>query len=245
VDGVRFRAACFGMSGGPDDKEALLTELVRADRMAVTHDAAIALSGATAGGRGIAVIAGTGSIAFARNAAGQTARAGGWGYVIGDEGGAFDLVRQALRATLRMEEGWGPPTVLRRALLGATAAANANQLLHLFYTPDWPRARVAALAPLVDESAAQGDVVARRILDGAAQELAMLAASVRVPLWGQGEPVEVAYIGGVFLSVPLLERFRLLVELESGNRSRPPRYGPAEGALLEALRSAGRNPDLE
>jgi N-acetylglucosamine kinase-like BadF-type ATPase len=236
---VRFATACFGMSGGPEDKETILAQLLRADRLIVTHDAAIALAGASATGQGIATIAGTGSMAFGRNAAGQTARAGGWGYVFGDEGGAFDLVRQALRAAMRMEEGWGPPTVLREALLGATASASANRLLHLFYTPEWPRSRVARLAPVVDAAAAEGDAVALRLLDNAAQELALLAASVRGQLWQPGETVEVAYIGGVFRSERLRERFRLLVELDPGSRCSAPRLGPAEGALLEGLRAAG------
>jgi N-acetylglucosamine kinase-like BadF-type ATPase len=235
---VHFAAACFGMSGGPDDKQAILAALLNADRLIVTHDAAIALSGATATGQGIVTIAGTGSIAFARNAAGQTARAGGWGHIFGDDGGAFDIVRQALRAALRMEEGWGPPTVLRQALLDATASPSANHALHLFYTPDWPRSRVAALASLVDAAAAGGDAVALRVLENAAQELAMLAASVRLQLWQPGEPVDVAYIGGVFASQRLLERYRMLVELEAGNRCAAPLRGPAEGALLEAIRAA-------
>ncbi len=238
---VHFAAACFGMSGGPDDKQAILASLLRADRLIVTHDAAIALSGATTAGQGIVTIAGTGSIAFARNAAGQTARAGGWGHVFGDEGGAFDIVRQASRAALRMEEGWGPPTVLHQALLDATASPSANHVLHLFYTPDWPRSRVAALASLVDTAAAEGDAVAHRVLENAAQELALLTASVRGQLWQPGQAVEVAYTGGVFASQRLLERYRMLVELEAGNRCAAPLHGPAEGALLEAIRAIDRS----
>ena len=234
---VHFVAACFGMSGGPDDKQAILAALLRVDRLIVTHDAAIALSGATASGQGIVTIAGTGSMAFGRNA-GQSARAGGWGYVFGDEGGAFDIMRQAVRAALRMEEGWGPPTVLREALLDVTTQSSANGVLHLFYTPDWPRSRVAALASLVDVAASAGDAVALRILGNAAQELAMLAASVRAQLWQPGEAVDVAYIGGVFTSKPLLERYRTLVEIIPGNRCAAPLRGPAEGALLEAIRQS-------
>src|SRR5437867_2319445 len=91
---VRFEAACFGMSGGPEDKEALLGRILRAAKLIVTHDAVIALSGATAGEPGVITIGGTGSIAFGRNESGRVARAGGWGYVFGDEGSAFDIVRQ-------------------------------------------------------------------------------------------------------------------------------------------------------
>jgi N-acetylglucosamine kinase-like BadF-type ATPase len=233
---VHFAAACFGMSGGPDDKQAILAALLRTDRLIVTHDAAIALAGATSSGQGIVTIAGTGSIAYARNAAGHPARSGGWGHIFGDEGGAFDIVRQAVRAALRMEEGWGPPTALRDALVKATGSPDANAVLHLFYTHDWPRDRVATLAPLVDRAAADGDGVALRILENAAQELALLAAAVRGQLWKPGDDVEIAYIGGVFSSPRLLERYRMLVELEAGNRCMAPLRSPAEGALLSAIR---------
>ncbi|HXB71350.1 MAG TPA: BadF/BadG/BcrA/BcrD ATPase family protein [Candidatus Acidoferrales bacterium] len=256
---VVFEAACFGMSGGPEDKEAILAGILRTARLVVTNDAVIALAGATANGQGIITIAGTGSIAFgrngagvsagggsdgARNAGGRSARAGGWGYVFGDEGGAFDIVRQALRASLRMEEGWGPSTSLRQVLLDATGSRSANEMLHRFYTTEWPRSRVATLARLVDTAALEADSVASAVLAAAAQELAVLAGAVRSQLWKPGDPVALAYIGGVFESRLLLERFRMLVELDPATRCGPPRRGPAEGALLEAYREAGVSIEL-
>jgi len=236
---VRFAAACFGMSGGPQDKQAILKEILRADTLVVTDDAVIALAGAMAGEPGIITIAGTGSIAFGRNSAGCSARVGGWGYIFGDEGGSFDIARQALRAILRAEEGWGPPTALTPAFLDATGRADANSVMHLFYTPDWPRSRVATLARLVDEAAMAGDAVACDILHNAAQQLAVLTASVRGQLWTAGEIVHAAWIGGAFRSAMLLERYRALVELEDGNRTGPPEFDPAVGALIEAYRAAG------
>jgi N-acetylglucosamine kinase-like BadF-type ATPase len=244
IRAVRFSAACFGMSGGPADKIEILREILRADILVAITDAEIALSGATAGEPGIITIAGTGAIAFGRNAAGRTARAGGWGYIFGDEGGAFDIVRQALRAALRHEEGWGPATALHDTLLGATGQANANDALHQFYTDEWPRSRVAALAPLVDEAAMAGDPVAAEILRSAAQQLAVLAGAVRAQLFAPGQLTRVAWIGGVFRSQILLQRFSYLVELEEGNRVGPPMYGPLAGALLEAYRAAGTRPQL-
>ena len=233
---VEFESACFGMSGGPDDKEAILAQAIHTRRLTVTTDAVIALAGATESGQGIIVIAGTGSIAFGRNSAGRTARAGGWGYIFGDEGGAFDLVRQSLRAALRMDEGWGPRTALRNALVVAVGARNANHALHRFYTPDWPRDRVATLATLVDRVARDGDAVALEILHNEAMQLAGFVSAVRGQLFEPADPVEVAYIGGVFQSEILLARFRMLAELTDGVRVIAPVRGPAEGALREALR---------
>jgi len=234
-----FEAACLGFSGGCADKEALARELIDARVYAFTHDALIALAGATKGEPGVIAIAGTGSIAFGRNGSGRTARAGGWGYLFGDEGGAYDIVRQAVRAVVRHEEGWGPGTSLLPALTEAAGARDANDLLHRFYTDEFPRARVASFARLVDEAARGGDPVARDILMGAAQALATLVAAVRGQLFGPQEGVLVSYAGGVFGSTMILERFRMLVELQDGNRVEAPAFGPAEGALMEAYRLAG------
>ncbi|MGH9662567.1 MAG: N-acetylglucosamine kinase [Bryobacteraceae bacterium] len=241
---VRYRAACFGMSGGPADKREILAAILPADELVVTTDAVIALAGGTGGEPGLITIAGTGSIAFGRNAQGRSARAGGWGYVFGDEGGGFDITRQALRAALRQEEGWGPATSLGPRIVEAAGATGANDLLHRFYTTDFPRPRIASFARLVDAAALDGDRAAADILNNAAQQLAALAASVRRQLFGDGDAVPVVYIGGVFHSRILLERFRALVELEAGNRCQPPRFDPAAGALLEAYRTAGLSPEL-
>ena len=233
--GLHFRAACLGMSGGPADKEALLREVISAERLIVTHDADIALAGATAGEPGIVVISGTGSIAFGRNARGETARAGGWGYIFGDEGGAFDIARQGLRAALREYEGWGPRTPLTAAFLKTCGAGDANGMLHLFYTAEWPRGRVAKLAGTVDRIAEEGDPVAAGIMNSAAQHLAMLAGAVRRQLFLEGEPAIVCGVGGVFTSTMVASRFDMLVSLEDGVTCSSPRHGPAEGALTLAI----------
>ncbi|MEP6539814.1 MAG: BadF/BadG/BcrA/BcrD ATPase family protein, partial [Bryobacteraceae bacterium] len=147
---VVFESACLGFSGGPADKEALLDEILKTKQRIVTTDAMIALSGAMAGGPGIITIAGTGSIAYGRNREKRIARAGGWGYIYGDEGGGFDITRQAVRAALRHEEGWGPATSLRELLLSETGATDVNDLLHRFYTTDYPRPKIASFSTLVD-----------------------------------------------------------------------------------------------
>jgi N-acetylglucosamine kinase-like BadF-type ATPase len=187
----------------------------------------------------VIAIAGTGSIAFGQNAEGKTARAGGWGYVFGDEGGAFDLVRQALRAALRQEEGWGPATTLRKALMEATGAPDMNSLLHWFYTPEFPKARIASYAKLVDEAAREGDTIAGDILHASAQALATLVAAVRRQLFHRRELARISYIGGVFQSEIFRERFATVVELESNVPIHPAAFGPAAGALIEAYRLTG------
>ena len=239
---IHFRSACLGFSGGPADKESILSEILPSDHTLVTDDASIALAGATADEPGVVVIAGTGSIAWGRDSEGNTARAGGWGYLFGDEGGGFWIARQALRAALRLEEGWGVPTSLRARLLDNTGSRNMNDLLHRCYTPEFPRPRVASLSILVNHAAEAGDPVALEILDSGARELALLALAVRVQLFERAEPALVTYSGSLFHSRIMLARFREWMASEAGVRVMPPVFpvdGPAVGALLEAYRAVG------
>jgi N-acetylglucosamine kinase-like BadF-type ATPase len=243
-DDTDFEGACLGFSGGPADKETLVHQLFTIRHALVTNDALIALVGATAGAPGVITIAGTGSISYGRNAEGKVARVGGWGYVFGDEGGGFDLTRQALRAALRQEEGWGPETMLYSLLLEATGASNANELLHRCYTPSMPRPKIAALSQVVERAAAAGDLIAGDILDVAAQQLASLTIAARRMIFADGVPARVSYICGVFRSERIRSRFETLVRAQAGNDVAPPRYGPAAGALIEAFGIAGVQVEL-
>lgn len=237
---LTFATACFGFSGGAADKDAYVRELVDADRYKVTHDAEIALAGATAGKPGIIVIAGTGSMAFGRNRSGNTARAGGWGYVFGDEGGSFDLTRRAVQAALRYEEQWGPATRLRESLLAVTGSKDMNSLLHRFYTPEFSRSKIASFAPLVTEVAEAGDEVALDIIVAAAIDLACFAEGVHRRLFPEKHEIPVAHVGGGFNSAPLRDAFVAAVRERINCPAVPPLHPPVIGAVLEALRMDGK-----
>ncbi len=246
LDGaVRFRAACCGMSGGADAARDFLSRRIHSEQLEVVTDAQIALWGATECGPGIVVIAGTGSIAWGEDGAGKTARAGGWGYAFGDEGGGFDIVRQAMRAGLKAEEGWGAETSLRALFLEHGGASTMNGLLHRFFAEGLPRDGIAGLAPLVDQAAEGGDEAAREILLAAGRDLARLAEAVRGQLFATDEPVTIAYSGGVFRSARVLEAFRgRLMEEQEPNHVTAPLRSPAHGALLRAWWSEDRTGKL-
>ncbi len=238
-----FHAACLGFSGGAQDKSVLVRQLVRSVRLKITHDAEIALIGATGGEAGIVVIAGTGSMAFGRDQNGRSARAGGWGYIYGDEGGAFDLTRRGLRAALQMEEGWGPATALRELLLQATGAESANALLHRFYV-EKDRQPIAALAPIVTNAAENGDPVALEIIDAAVRALSWFAGGVHKHLFAPSDSVPIAYVGGVFTSPVLRQAFQARIRADLRCEAMFPRLSPAAGAVLEALRMDGNTSTL-
>lgn len=236
---TRFAAARLGLSGDLDGRAAIASGILHSDRTIITNDSDIALTGATGGQTGIVVIAGTGSIAFGRNRKGETARAGGWGYLFGDEGGAFWIAQQGIRAALRWEEGWGVPTSLRARILETTDAANMNLFMHRCYTPEFSRPRVAKLAMLVNQAAEEGDTAALKILEDAARELTLIIVAVRGQLFQPEEETLVAYSGGVFESRILRAKLHEWMSSERGAKVIPRQYAPAMGALLEAYSIAG------
>jgi N-acetylglucosamine kinase-like BadF-type ATPase len=159
------------------------------------------------------------------------------------------LSRQALRAALRQEEGWGPPTALREALVeagsGERRVRDVNDLMHRFYTGEFSRAQVAGWSRIVEDLALRGDAVAQELLNAAAQSLAVIAGAVRRNLFGEegatsaAGSVDVRYCGGMFRCRAIAARFQMLLEMDHRTRVSPPVYESAAGALLEAFRIAG------
>lgn len=242
---IEFEAAFLGFTGGEGGKRPVVEELIRANLMALSDDSVTALAGALGGQPGIITVAGTGSITFGRNAQGQTARAGGWGYVFGDEGSAYDLTRQALRAALKFEEGWGPRTMLHEMLRSAVGLDDIRLVQRKLYTAEYTRDRVAALAPLVEEAARRHDPVAREVLETAARQLAAITEVVRARLFAPQETVTIAHVGGVFRCESVLSEFVRLLKAAGKNHVIAPLHQPAVGALIEAYRLAGKEVSIK
>jgi N-acetylglucosamine kinase-like BadF-type ATPase len=190
------------------------------------------LAAGTPQGWGVALICGTGSIAWARDASGRQARAGGWGYLLGDEGGGFDIGLTALRAILHAADGRGPQTILTDAILDRWALPAPDALVAHVYRPPLPPAEIAVLAPLVNDAAAAGDGVAMTILRRAGQELASLVQAAARDL-DMARPLPCALAGGALLRSPALQDAFLAAAGDLGLTLGPvtPVSEPAEGAL--------------
>lgn len=148
-----------------------------ATTLRLTNDAEL-LFGALPNESGIVLIAGTGSIAFGKNREGTVARAGGWGYLIGDEGSGYDIGRLAVQAVAHAADGRGHDTVLLPMLLQHWSIDQPLQIIDtIYHDPDF-RARIAECAHLVFEAAAAEDVIAGEILHDCAAELAAAVAAV-------------------------------------------------------------------
>jgi N-acetylglucosamine kinase-like BadF-type ATPase len=245
-------AICLGIAGvdRPDDfalVRGIMRRIGHKTRVLVVNDALIALEAGAPGQPGVVIISGTGSIAYGRNAAGVAARAGGWGYVLGDEGSGYWIGRAALRAVLREAEDRGPRTALTPMLLQHFAVAQAQGLIHHVYHDHLKPSAIGALAACVQTAFAAGDAVATGILHGAARELeaAALSAARRLELVGTAFPFVLA--GRIFKAVPWLEEelSRRLPDAAPKSRAELLSREPAEGAValaLQEVRGAARIP---
>jgi N-acetylglucosamine kinase-like BadF-type ATPase len=197
-------ACCAGCAGaevpaGRERLERILSALLPHCRITVVHDARLVLA-AAGFESGIALISGTGSVAYGREASGREARAGGWGWLVGDDGSGAWLAREAAREVMLRCDSGEPLGSLGEAVLGAVKARSATELLGRLSALNEPR-EWAALAGVVFETASS-DAGAALLVERTASALADLVGLVRKQLSLVG-PLVLA--GGQLLNQPRLE----------------------------------------
>src|ERR1700722_2843078 len=202
----------------------------------VTPDYEVALEAAVGAGPGGVLIAGTGSVAFGRNALGETARAGGYGPWSGDEGSAFEIGRRAVAAVARSRDAGAPVTVLAEMISAALECPDWDELtLRIMKNPDdvFPK-----LFPVVAEAANADDSAAKEILFASGIGLGHLAMIVIRRLGLKEQEFPLVKCGGVFGRTTVLDSLLDSV-LASGaphaNSSRL-EISPAVGAARMAVR---------
>lgn len=229
---------CAGISGAGREEIARVVGKILGEvtggEVVVTGDMSIALGAAFGEGPGVIVIAGTGSIAYGRDVHGRTARAGGWGYAISDEGSAHWIGRRAVQQGMRsMDETGSIPRLL--AEITRIHECCFDQLIGLANS----NLDFAALFPLLLELAESGDTIAQNVLRSAGIELARLALVAISRLFPE-ERVEIplAMAGGVFRhAAPVRETFYNEVRQSTPNVSlKPEVVDPVVGALEMARR---------
>lgn len=178
-------AAVLGMAGVDQPKDSLVFEQWIAKRfpdarVRLVNDGQIALAAGTPQGWGIVVLSGTGSIIFGQDEQGRTARADGWGYLMGDEGSGYHAALAALQAVAKAFDGRGLATSLTQRVTTFFKVDSPPDLIAAVHQSDRTRAEIARLSRLVDEEALAGDAVAQRIINQAAWELAAGVQAVAV-----------------------------------------------------------------
>jgi N-acetylglucosamine kinase-like BadF-type ATPase len=217
LEPLPVEAACLVMAGVDRVQEAeLFTEWAYREKIAhlvqVTNDCEGLLAAGTLDGWGIALVAGTGSITFGKTKSGKTMRTGGWGYLMGDEGSAYNVALAGLKAAVRAADGRDPPTRLLPDFLERLELKQPDDLLEAVYLDGRDRAWIASLADVVTAAADADDPAAHEILHSAAEELALLVATTARKLGLDAEPIPICFTGGLILNAPTVQE-RLAVEL--------------------------------
>jgi len=255
--GVGVGVAGVGHADHRHALEQLLAPLNLADVIVVTHDAEAALWGAFGAGAGVVVIAGTGSIAYGRAKDGREVRVGGWGREIDDEGGAWWLGKEVLRAVMRAYDGRGPATALVSLVLEATSCKSPPDLVRWVREPERTPRDVAQLALLAEGAAARGDHLAQALIARAGEALGELLIACQQRLCLTGEARRTTLVGGLgrnargvrqaFLSVVRrtlphmsVQEARLPAVLGMVLRLWAHLGQPAEEEILDNLETAGR-----
>ncbi len=203
----QIQRVCVGLAGAArpeisDLVHGIVAELIPGE-IEVVGDMVIALEAAFGKGPGVIVIAGTGSIGYGRNAIGQTARAGGWGFAISDEGSGHWIGRVAVAAAMRACDAAEGENALGSLMRSWRLESREQLVLAANATPP---ADFATLFPAVLSLADSGDPIARDVLTQAGAELAKLARTVIRRLFPQSGTVPVAMSGGVFSSSTLVRQ---------------------------------------
>jgi len=216
---LHFASTYMAMTGGAELARQVLTEIARCDRLKAEGDTPAALASVTLGKPGVVVIAGTGSAAFGIARSGKQTVAGGWGYIMGDEGSAYRIALQHF---------------------GTRDLAHLHRLI---YSGRISRPRIAAAAAVAG-ALGHKDPEAGAILARAGKELALAAAAVIRKLALERKQVVVGLVGGVFRAgEPLLRPFRSeLLRRAPRAQVQWPVLAPVLAAVLLAMREAGLRP---
>ncbi len=206
-------SACLGAAGvsRPDERAEWTTWATQeiAPRIAICNDGEILIAAGSPENWGAALIAGTGSSAWGKARDGRIARAGGWGWLFGDEGSGFELARQALRAASQFADGRAEPTKLLNAILAFWNLREPQELIARVYRSGLKNADIAALAGVAVRAANEGDAVALRLIQETGDSLAMAIGAVARSLQIEREQIPLALTGGLLLDAPIV-RERLL-----------------------------------
>jgi N-acetylglucosamine kinase len=207
---------------------------------AIVSDAASALAGGTGCRPGVVVIAGTGSIAYGENGLGETARAGGWGWRLGDEGSGYTIGLKAIMAALRAHDGRAPETLLKRRIINHLGLDDIDGIIDWVYEQGREPRDIAYLVPLVREAEALGDEAAALVMAEAGAELGLVANAV-IRRLGLKDGFPVSLNGGVFKQPSgYIMAFEEVVRREAPECALiEPRMPPLLGSGLLALKSLG------
>lgn len=206
ADSLKICVAAAGAGREPERRQLrdLIVDAYPFANIAVTHDAHPILADASREQIGVALICGTGSFAWGMNQNGDEARCGGWGYLFGDEGSGYWIAIETLRAVAHADDGRGEATQLTGAVCDRLGISSPNGMIGRLYDRSVTRGEVARLSEAVFHC--PNDPTASRIIQSAADALALMVLSLAKKLELRGENHLLACSGGLLIHQPLLRK---------------------------------------
>ncbi len=244
IDFAIADSACLSVAGAgrADERERMLNWCIKeelAKTSVVVGDAECLLASAPGDESGIAVIAGTGSMAWGRSATNKSARAGGCGYLFDDEGSGYWIAAKALNHVCMASDARKSSTSLVAAILEHLQLSTAQELIGWCYDSLDPRSQIASIAPVVFQEYPH-DRVAQNIIQGGAKSLASLVVAVASELALPPSGFTLVCAGSVLIKQTI---YRSLFEAAFALQNTTPReihyvVDPTVGALKIAARNA-------
>jgi N-acetylglucosamine kinase-like BadF-type ATPase len=203
ADGVFFGLAGIDTQKDYDLVYDALKTIPRVRRFVLRNDTEILYYAVTYGRPGIVVISGTGANVYGRNSSNESWRAGDHGHILGDQGSAYHVAVEALRAAMKSYDGRGPKTALEPKICELYGVGSLGDLPGVFYSLNQGVSEIASLARYVAQVAEGGDQVAIKILEEGAHSLAEAVRAVAAKLGMLNQEIIVGAGGGMFRNTKL------------------------------------------
>jgi glucosamine kinase len=235
-------AAYLSLTGGIDVAPKILAELIPIERIKAESDAVAALACGSFGGPGIALLSGTGCVAYIQDARGNGKVIGGWGYLLGDEGSGIWIGLEAVRAAIHAEDGRGPATDFTRDVMNQLGVNDMRQAQVKIYNEVITRPEIARLSLLVSKFARANDPLAQDIILRAAQELfKLLKAACQTAGFTRSEEKVIVLTGGILRPNSLVfARLAEMIHVEFPDyRVISPSFPPVIGAFILGIILSG------
>lgn len=237
-----FECAVIGMSAlseraTKEETRHFCGGIIKSNKIIMDSDLYVALEAMDEKGECAVVISGTGSMAICRNCSGEISHAGGFGYILGDEGSGYSIGLSGIKAAIRAAEGAEKVTLLTQKCLDYFSINNIYELIDLYYNKTVSRKLTAAFAREVMLCAENGDAVAKRILDNEAK---LLSETVLSLLKDKNTDIPIGLWGGVFQNnIIFRENFKNLLKRNSFFCVKLLDFTPEVGAIFACYHNSG------
>ncbi len=244
-----FKSACFGIAGNDYEYDlkiykkiifdGRLKDFLKPEKTMICNDSRIGLEAGSANKNRIMVICGTGSNCFGINQFGDEAHAGGWDYILGDEGSGYLIGYKALRAVMRAYDGRSEETILGRDILKYLNLKHVPDIANWVYGKDILKKKIAGIAGVVCQAADQGDRVSKRILHEEAKEVEIAISTLAAKLNIGDKDFDLVMVGRVFECEKHFKNvlFKMLKEEYPKINFKPLTRKPVLGAIKLAIQN--------